>query len=45
MGSGPLGKQRGVAFVILIGIITFGIYWIYWAFKTQANLLRMWADP
>jgi hypothetical protein len=21
-------------FVILIGLITFGIYWIYWAFKT-----------
>jgi hypothetical protein len=38
MGSGPLGKQRGVAFVILIGIITFGIYWIYWAFKTQDEL-------
>jgi Domain of unknown function (DUF4234) len=38
MSSGPLGKRRGVAFVILIGIVTFGIYWIYWVYKTQEEM-------
>jgi Domain of unknown function (DUF4234) len=32
---GRVGKPRGVVFVLLIGLITFGIYWLYWAFKTQ----------
>jgi hypothetical protein len=38
MNTGPLGHKRGVAFVILIGIVTFGIYWIYWVFKTQEEM-------
>ena len=38
MNSGPLGQKRGVAFVILIGIVTFGIYWLYWVFKTQEEM-------
>jgi uncharacterized protein DUF4234 len=38
--SGPLGHPRGVAFVILIGIITFGVYWIYWAYSTQEEMKR-----
>lgn len=38
MNSGPLGQKRGVWFVILIGIVTFGIYWIYWVFKTQDEM-------
>ncbi len=38
MNTGPLGKPRGVAFVILIGVVTFGIYWLYWVFKTQDEL-------
>jgi hypothetical protein len=33
--SGPLGKPRGIGFGILIFIITFGIYSLYWVFKTQ----------
>jgi len=33
--TGPLGQQRGIGFGILIFIITFGIYGIYWTFKTQ----------
>lgn len=40
MSTGPLGTQRGVAFVILIGIVTFGIYWIYWVYKTQEEMKR-----
>ncbi len=38
MNTGPLGKRRGVAFVILIGFVTFGLYWLYWVFKTQDEL-------
>jgi hypothetical protein len=34
----PLGQRRGVAFVILIGIVTFGIYWLWWAYKTQQEM-------
>jgi hypothetical protein len=33
--TGPLGKPRGIAFAILIFIITLGIYSLYWVFKTQ----------
>lgn len=40
MNTGPLGQQRGVWFVILIGIVTFGIYWIYWAYKTCEEMKR-----
>lgn len=30
---GPPGAIRGPLFVILIGIVTLGIYWIYWWYK------------
>lgn len=40
MNTGPLGQQRGVWFVILIGIVTFGIYWLYWVFKTCDEMKR-----
>jgi hypothetical protein len=30
---GPPGAVRGPVFVILIGIVTLGIYWIYWWYK------------
>jgi hypothetical protein len=36
--TGPLGQRRGVAFVLLIGLITLGFYWWYWAFKTQEEM-------
>jgi hypothetical protein len=32
--KGELGRPRGVAFVILITIVTLGIYHLYWAYKT-----------
>jgi hypothetical protein len=38
MNSGPLGQKRGLAFVILIGIVTLGIYWLYWVYKTQEEM-------
>jgi len=35
---GPLGQQRGVGFGILMYIVTFGIYGVYWAYKTQEEM-------
>jgi hypothetical protein len=32
--TGPLGKPRGILFVILVSIITLGIYHLYWTYKT-----------
>ena len=32
--SGPLGQPRGILFVIVISIITLGIYHLYWTYKT-----------
>ena len=31
---GPLGRPRGIGFGILLYIVTFGIYGIYWIYKT-----------
>jgi hypothetical protein len=31
--QGPIGHPRGVLFVILLSIITFGIYHLYWTYK------------
>ena len=31
--QGPIGKPRGVLFVILLSIVTFGIYHLYWIYK------------
>ena len=42
--SGPLGQQRGVAFVILLTIVTLGIYSIYWAYKTQEEMKQHTGD-
>lgn len=44
MNTGPLGKERSVWFVILIGIVTLGIYWVYWAFKTHDELKQRTGD-
>jgi len=37
-GQGPLGKPRGILFVILISIVTLGIYHLYWVFKVFDEL-------
>jgi uncharacterized protein DUF4234 len=36
--EGKVGQQRGIVFVLLISLITFGIYTIYWAYKTQQEM-------
>jgi len=36
--NGPLGQPRGIAFGILIFIVTFGIYGLYWAYKTHEEM-------
>jgi hypothetical protein len=36
--QGPIGKQRSVLFVILISIITLGIYHLYWVYKVYDEM-------
>jgi hypothetical protein len=36
--TGPVGKRRGVLFVLLLSLVTFGIYTIYWAYKTHEEM-------
>ncbi|HXV56273.1 MAG TPA: DUF4234 domain-containing protein [Gaiellaceae bacterium] len=38
--TGPLGRPRGVAFVIVLTIVTLGIYYLYWVFMTQEEVKR-----
>ncbi len=42
--SGPLGRPRGVGFGILLFIITFGIYSLYWVYKTQEETKQHTGD-
>jgi hypothetical protein len=36
--TGPLGQPRGIAFGILLAIVTLWIYTFYWVFKTQEEV-------
>lgn len=36
--TGPLGQPRGIGFGILLFIVTFGLYGLYWAYKTQEEM-------
>jgi Domain of unknown function (DUF4234) len=36
--TGPLGQRRGIAFVIILTIITLGIYSLYWVYKTEEEM-------
>jgi hypothetical protein len=36
--TGPPGQPRGIGFVIVISIITLGIYSLYWVYKTQQEV-------
>ena len=42
--AAPLGQQRGPWFVALIGLLTLGIYWIYWYYKTGDELKKYNGD-
>jgi hypothetical protein len=42
--AAPLGKVRGPWFVALIGLVTLGIYWWYWYYKTGDELKRYNGD-
>jgi len=42
--SGPLGQPRGIGFGILLFIITFGIYGLYWVYKTQEEMKQHTGD-
>jgi hypothetical protein len=37
---GPVGNPRGVLFVIVLSIITFGIYHLYWYYKSFEEMKR-----
>lgn len=37
-GSRPIGRQRGSGFVIVMSIITLGIYMLYWFYKSFQEL-------
>ena len=36
--TGPLGQPRGIGFGILLFVVTFGLYGLYWAFKTHEEM-------
>jgi hypothetical protein len=38
--AAPVGQHRGPWFVALIGLVTLGIYLIYWAYKTGDEIKR-----
>ena len=38
--AAPVGQHRGPWFVALIGLVTLGIYWIYWYYKTGEEVKR-----
>ena len=42
--TGPLGQRRGILFVLLISLITIGIYTIYWAYKTHEEMKQHTGD-
>lgn len=42
--SRPLGQPRGVAFVIILSIITLGIYYLYWLYKTGDEIKKYSGD-
>jgi hypothetical protein len=42
--TGPVGHRRNVLFVLLIGLITLGIYTLYWAYKTHEEMKQHTGD-
>lgn len=42
--SGPPGRPRGIVFGIVVFVLTFGIYGLWWAFKTQDEMKKHTGD-
>ncbi len=42
--SGDLGQPRGIGFGILLFIVTFGIYGLYWVYKTHEEVKQHTGD-
>jgi hypothetical protein len=40
LGQGPIGRPRGVAFVIVLSIVTIGIYHLYWIYTNFEEMKR-----
>jgi len=38
--SGPTGQHRGIGFVILLSIVTLGIYYLYWTYVTFEEMKK-----
>jgi hypothetical protein len=38
--KGPIGKPRGVLFVIVLSIVTLGIYHLYWYYRSFEEMKR-----
>ena len=38
--QGPIGNPRGILFVIVLSIVTFGIYHLYWYYKNFEEMKR-----
>ncbi len=42
--AGPLGRERGIGFGILLYIVTFTFYGWYWAFQTHEEMKKHTGD-
>jgi uncharacterized protein DUF4234 len=40
LGAGPIGKVRGTGVVILLSIITLGIYGLFWTYQVHEEMKR-----
>jgi len=38
--TGPLGEERGIGFMIVLTIVTLGIYGLYWIYKSFSEVKR-----
>ena len=42
--KGALGQRRGIGFGILLFVVTFGIYGLYWVYKTHEEIKQHTGD-
>ncbi|MCX8205654.1 MAG: DUF4234 domain-containing protein [Candidatus Micrarchaeota archaeon] len=36
--NGPCGSRRSFLFILLASVLTLGVYWIYWYYKTNSEI-------